>query len=142
MTRAPTTLQATKAEARQTRNERARQGETISHAQALEIIARQYGFQSWNALHASIADRPPENWLPGGRVSGRYLAQPFHATVLHVERRRPGWFRLTLDLDDPVDVVTFESFSNLRKRIHGLIGPDGHTKERTSNGKPHIELDM
>jgi hypothetical protein len=37
--------------------------------------------------------------------------------------------------------VRFESFSNLRKQIRIKVGPAGHSKERTSDGRPHVELD-
>ena len=46
-----------------------------------------------------------------------------------------------LDLDEAVDVVRFDSFSNLRKRIRVEVGPEGHSKERTSDGTPQIVLD-
>lgn len=114
----------------------------ISHSQSLELIARQYGYRDWNAFFAAIGNRPPEGWVPGGRVCGRYLSQPFEAQVIAVEMLRPGWFRLTLDLDEAVDVVTFASFSNFRKRIRGAVGPAGTTREKTSDGRPHLELEM
>lgn len=136
----PTTAQA-KHQARRLREKRASEGTPISHAQALEGVARQHGFRDWNALHAAIGDRPPDGWAPGRRVTGRYLSQPFSATVVSAERLRPGWFRLVLNLDEAVDVVRFDSFSNLRKRIRAVVGPDGHSKERTSDGVPHVELD-
>jgi hypothetical protein len=88
-----------------------------------------------------MRDRPPQGWTVGGRVTGRYLSQPFAATVLAADQFRPGWFRLVLDLDAAVDVVRFDSFSNLRKRIRVEVGPAGHSKERTSDGIPHVELD-
>jgi hypothetical protein len=75
-------------------------------------------------------------------VTGRYLSQPFAATVLAADQFRPGWFRLVLDLDAAVDVVRFDSFSNLRKRIRVEVGPEGHSKERTSDGTPHVVLDL
>ena len=53
-----------------------------------------------------------------------------------------GWTHLTLDLDAPVDVVTFDSFSNMRKRIRGVVGPKGHTAEKTSDGQPHLQIDL
>lgn len=55
---------------------------------------------------------------------------------------RPGWFRLVLDFDEPVDVVSFDSFSNFRKRVRAVVGPDGHSKERTSDGVPQMQLEM
>ncbi|MEM9585513.1 MAG: glyoxalase superfamily protein [Pseudomonadota bacterium] len=46
-----------------------------------------------------------------------------------------------MDLDEAVDVVRFESFSNLRTQIRVEVGPAGHSKECTSDGTPHLELD-
>ena len=66
--------------------------------------------------------------------------------MLAAERLRPGWFRLVLDLDAAVDVdvdvVRFDSFSNMRKRIRVEVGPEGHSKERTSDGTPQVALDL
>ncbi|MEM7530416.1 MAG: glyoxalase superfamily protein [Pseudomonadota bacterium] len=135
----PTPTQA-KSQARRLREDLAAAGIAISHGQALEKIAHRHGFRDWNALHAAIAERWGEAWRAGGRVTGRYLSQPFAATVLVAEELRPGWFRLVLDFDEAVDVVRFDSFSNLRKRIRVVIGPKGHSKERTSDGEPHLRL--
>ncbi len=131
-----------KRQARRLREDLAARGSDVSHAQALEMVAHQHGFRDWNALHAAIGNRPPDGWTPGGRVEGRYLSQPFKATVVAAEMLRPGWFRLVLELDEAVDVVQFDSFSNFRKRVRAVIGPDGHSKERTSNGEPHVRLDF
>lgn len=137
----PTSAQA-KQQARKLREDRAAQGSDVSHAQALEMVAYQHGFRDWNAFHAAIGDRPPDGWVPDGRVTGHYLSQPFTATVISAEMLRPGWFRLVLDLDEAVDVVRFDSFSNFRKRIPVVVGPEGHSKERTSDGEPHVRLDL
>jgi len=137
----PTTAEA-KDHAKRLRAQLDEQGTTISHANALELVAHQYGFGDWNAFHAAIGNRPPDGWFVGGRVQGTYLSQPFEATVIAVEILRPGWFRLTLDLDDAVDVVTFDSFSNFRKRITGVVGPGGTSRERTSDGVSHLKLDI
>lgn len=137
----PTAAMA-KQQARELRRDLAARGRDIAHAQALEIVARQHGFRDWNAFSAAIDNRPPAAWRPGGRVEGHYLSQPFRATVISCEMLRPGWFRLLLDLDEPVDVVRFASFSNHRKRIRAVVGPDGHSKERTSDGIPHLRLTM
>jgi hypothetical protein len=142
MTRDLPTIAQAKHEAKCLRADLAAEGAEMSHAQALEQIAQQYGFRDWNALHAALRDRPPQGWAAGGRVRGRYLSKPFVATVLSAEQVRPGWFRLVLDLDEAVDVVRFDSFSNYRKRIRVAVGPDGHSKERTSDGTPHVALDL
>lgn len=141
MTRDLPTIATAKKEAKRLREALAGEGTAISHAQALERIAHGHGFRDWNALHAEMSDRPPQGWTAGGRVTGRYLLQPFAATVLAADQFRPGWFRLVLDLEQAVDVVRFESFSNLRKQIRVEVGPEGHSKERTSDGTPHVELD-
>lgn len=137
----PTATRA-KHEARHLRQQLAGQGTDVGHGNALELIARQYGFRDWNTFHAAIGNRPPDNWSPGGRVQGSYLSQPFEATIVAVEMRHPEWFRLTLDLDKPVDVVTFDSFSNFRKRIRGVVGPAGKSRMRTSDGVPHLKIDI
>jgi hypothetical protein len=141
MTRDLPSLAQAKAEAKALRQELADRGHTVSHAQALERVAHGHGFRDWNALRAAIGDGPPRGWSAGDRVTGRYLSQPFAATIRTADTLRPGWVRLLLDLDEAVDVVRFDSFSNLRKQIRVEIGPEGHSKERTSDGVPHVVLD-
>lgn len=136
------TLAEAKRAAKHLRAELARQGLAVSHAQALERIAKGHGFRDWNACHAAIRDRLPDGWSIGARVTGQYLSQSFAATVLSSAPVRPGWVRLVLDLDRAVDVVRFESFSNRRKRLHVVVGPDGHSKERTSDGAPQTRIDL
>ena len=136
------TLAAAKAQAKRLRARLAADGMSIGHGEALELVAHQHGFRDWNAFHAAIGNRPPDAFVPGGRVQGRYLGQAFEATILAVELLRPGWFRLELDLDNAVDVVTFDSFSNFRKRVRGTVGPSGTSRERSSTGQPHLEIDL
>ena len=140
MTRHLPSVAEAKEQAKRLRAKLAEQGTTVSHANALELVAHNNGFRDWNTFHAAMGNRSPEDWAAGGRVRGRYLSQPFEATVIAVEMVRPGWFRLTLDLDEAVDVVTFDSFSNFRKRIRAVVGPAGTSRERTSDGTPHLEL--
>jgi Glyoxalase superfamily protein len=40
-----------------------------------------------------------------------------------------------------VDVVTFDSFSNFRKRVWGVVGPLGESREKTSDGQPHLVIE-
>ncbi|MEP3435372.1 MAG: glyoxalase superfamily protein [Hoeflea sp.] len=118
-------------------------GETIGHSRALELIAAQHGFNDWNTLHAALGNRPgPESLAPGACVTGAYLGQPFSARVVGIQAMTssPGNYRVSLDLDEAVDVVTFDSFSSFRKRVNGVIGKDGVSQARTSNGRPHLEL--
>jgi hypothetical protein len=115
-------------------------GRDLSHFHALEAIAAQYGFRDWNTLHAAVGNRPPlDPYALGSRVKGHYLGQAFEARILGVHAIA-GRFRLTLDLDEPVDVVTFDSFSSFRKRVSCTVDETGRTAAKTSNGRPHVEL--
>ena len=143
----PTPLPALAAltdQARRLRKRFADDGQAIGHARALELIAAQYGFRDWNTLHAAVGNRPPFNpWMLGARVRGHYLGQPFDAEVRGVQAlsAEPGRYRLTLHFDEPVDVVTFESFSAFRQRVSCTVDETGRSRERTSDGRPHLELE-
>ncbi|MFT6490683.1 MAG: hypothetical protein ACJAXQ_001466 [Parvibaculaceae bacterium] len=118
-------------------------GEAVSHSQSLEILAHQYGFKDWNVLHAAIGNRPPECPVEmGDHVSGRYLSQEFEAEVRGIETLGPDRYRLTLHFDKPVDVVTFESFSAMRQRVHCNVDASGKTIEKTSDGRSQVQLHL
>jgi hypothetical protein len=136
-------LNTLKDQARRLRSRLQAGGENIGHSRALELIAAQYGYNDWNTLHAALGNRRgPESLAPGSRVTGAYLGQPFSARVvgIHAITSSPGSYRVSLDLDEAVDVVTFDSFSSFRKRVNGVIGKDGVSQARTSNGRPQLEL--
>lgn len=119
-------------------------GNEIGHSKSLELIAAQYGYRDWNTLHAATGNRQSfDPWLLGARVKGRYLGQPFAGEILSAQAltAKPGHYRLTLKFDAPVDVVTFESFSAFRQRVTATVDENGRTVERTSNGRPHLELE-
>lgn len=114
------------------------QGSVISHAQALELVARQHGAKDWNTLHARLALRnaPPELAL-GDRVRGRYLGQPFAGRIIGLSG--PATHRqIEIRFDQPVDVVRFESFSNLRNQIRSVIDESGRSHRQTSDGVPQL----
>jgi hypothetical protein len=117
------------------------QGKPVSHSEALELVARQLGYRDWNTLHASVGDRAaPAPVALGDRVHGTYLGQPFDRDVIGVQSLSQGRMRVTLEFDDPVDVVTFDSFSAYRKRVSATVDEKGRTKERTSDGTPQLQL--
>jgi hypothetical protein len=135
------TVDELKAQAKRLRTELGKAGGDIRHGAALELVAKQYGFRDWNTLCAEAKSHaPPCPYRIGQRVSGRYLGQPFTARIHGVDRRGANRYRVRFDLDEPVDVVTFDSFSAFRKRIVCTIDPRGRTVEKTSNGRPHMEL--
>ena len=137
-------LEGLKDQARRLRAGFEAEGQPIGHSRALELIAAQYGYRDWNTLHAAVGNRPPfDPWLLGSRVRGHYLGQPFDAKVLGVQAltAQPGHYRLTLHFDEPVDVVTFESFSAFRQRVNCTVDATGRTAAKTSDGRPHLELE-
>lgn len=49
-------------------------------------------------------------------------------------------FKLTIQFDEPVDVVTFDSFSALRHRVDATVTRNGISPSRTSDGEPHMVI--
>lgn len=137
-----------KQQAKRLRATLAEQGTTVSHGAALELIARQHGARDWNTLVATTpATSPPAKAAPslrfavGATVSGRYLGQAFTGKVLALSAQAGGLYRITLHFDTPVDVVTFDSFQALRRRVNAVIDADGVSPRRTSNGLSHLTID-
>lgn len=141
-------LKTVKVQAKRLRAKLSTKHTAISHSESLELVAHQFGFDDWNTLHAAIGNRPPASPLNiGDNVKGRYLGQPFTAEVLSIKvigqvKENSNRFRLTLNLETPVDVVTFESFSSFRKRINCTIDRSGMSAERTSNGQPQMVIEL
>lgn len=136
------TLDVLKAQAKRLRATLEADGTTVGHSKSLELLAHQFGYKDWNTLHAAIGNRPPKSALRiGDRVVGRYLGQPFNAEVLGIQGSTSvDRLRVTFLFDEPVDVVTFDSFSSFRKRVTCNIGKDGKTVEKTSDGQPQLSL--
>lgn len=142
-----------KAQAKALRSALAAQGTVVGHAQALELIARQNGARDWNTLSAQLANAAPV-WVPVAvaapvpaplpmhlrqRVQGSYLGQDFTGTITAVSSFG-SHHSVTVRLDEPVDTVTFEGFSNMRRVISGVVDLDGIAIRKTSNGTPHLTL--
>ncbi|XSG81326.1 MAG: glyoxalase superfamily protein [Methyloligella sp. ZOD6] len=136
-------LSELKDQARQLRRDLAAFGTAISHGQSLERIANRHGYRNWNTLHAALGNRPRRRALAlGMRLRGRYLGQPFRGELIAVQQMGPaGHVRITVQFEEPVDVVTFESFSAYRQRVSCIVDETGCTVEKTSDGRPHMELD-
>lgn len=131
-------LDAIKAQAKALRQALQTEGTVVSHAQALELIARQHGARDWNTLHARLTQR---NALPelvlGDRVAGHYLGQAYSGEIVALSGSA-GHRHVAIKLDQPIDTVRFESFSNWRHRIRGTLDVDGRSHRRTSDGTPHL----
>lgn len=129
-----------KAQAKRLRETLALTGLRVAHAQALEMIAHQHGLRDWNTLRASVTARPAPLGV-GHRVQGHYLNQRFEGVIKGLTTLAGGDRRIVIRFDDPVDVVRFDSFSSLRRQITAVIGPDGRSARKTSDGVPHLVLD-
>lgn len=108
-----------------------------THAAALEAVAEAHGFRDWNTAAAAA----PPNLKPGLRARGRYLGHPVEGRLHRVETRDDGW-RIAFDLDQPVNVSASEAFEVTRRRLQASLGWDGRTAEATSDGRPHLALDL
>ncbi|MGM4980389.1 MULTISPECIES: glyoxalase superfamily protein [unclassified Rhizobium] len=134
-----------KVQARRLRQAMAERGDDMSHSAALELIAKQHGLRDWNTLSALAAkpnDRPDAPFAVGAAVRGRYLNQAFTGKVLALSAKSGGLYKITIHFDEPVDVVAFESFSAFRQRINAQVDADGISPRKTSNGVPHLVLDI
>ncbi len=131
-----------KARARELRAELGAGGTAISHAEALERVAAELGYRDWNTASARLSNEPEVPLQVGDRVMGRYLKQPFTGRVLGVREVSGGAaFEVTIRFDEAVDVVEFESFSNLRTQVTVTVSAAGVSVFRTSDGVPHMTVE-
>jgi hypothetical protein len=136
------TLEGAKAQAKALRAGLRAAGQEVSHSAALELIAKTHGHRDWNTLHAAIGNGTRAPVAFGQVVSGRYLGQAFVAEVLGIKELSHGRYELKLQLAEPVDVVRFDSFSLFRSRVVKTVGPDGRSFDKTSDGVPHLVLEI
>ena len=54
------TIESLKTQAKNLRKTLSNDGESITHSEALELIAKQHGFRDWNTLHAAQESQPNE----------------------------------------------------------------------------------
>lgn len=134
-----TTPTALKAQAKRLRKALADSGTEIGHSRALELVAQSVGARDWNTVAAQNRNISP-TWHISQPVSGQYLGHAFTGKIHAVSARAAGWHRVTIDFDRPVDVVASAHFSSFRRRVSAVVGADGLTVEKTSNGQPHLQL--
>lgn len=130
------TLSEAKSCARALRAECAATGAPISHAQALEMVAKKAGARDWNTLHARLVKQEEPLRLHDA-VRGHYLGQAFTGRIIALTVR-DNELDVTIRLDHPIDTVRFDSFSNLRRQVRGSIGLHGRSAALTSDGAPQL----
>ncbi|MGV8935934.1 MAG: glyoxalase superfamily protein [Allorhizobium sp.] len=145
MTMARITVDELKSQARRLREAMSAKGAGLTHSAALELVAKSHGARDWNTISALAArsdnaEQPPA--VVGAIVSGHYLGQAFRGEVIALTRMSQSQlYSITLHFAEPVDVVTFDSFSAFRRRVTAVIDANGISPKKTSNGKPHLVLD-
>ncbi len=115
------TAEGFKLQARRLRDYFAGKNIEISHAMALEALAKQYGFRDWNVLSATLNRSSAQKVWPEleDRVRGRYLGHSFRGKVLKVETTKVASSRrYTILFDQPIDVVASTRFSSYRQRVN------------------------
>lgn len=133
------TIAEAKAHAKSLRSALAADGTVVGHAQALELVARQNGARDWNTLSAKLAKTDPPPFHLHQRVQGQYLGQPFKGEITALSSSGI-YYSVTVRFDEPVDTVTFDSFSNMRRVVRSVVDLDGNSIRKTSNGTPHLIL--
>jgi hypothetical protein len=128
-----------KSQAKRLRSDLATRGQSMSHAEALETVAHQWGARDWNTLSAKAADAH-SGWAPGQRVSGLYLGHPFAGEVKAARQAANGFWSLTLRFDDAIDVVASAHFSSYRRQVNSTVNAEGYSPQKTSDGQPHMVL--
>ncbi|MCA0922176.1 glyoxalase superfamily protein [Pseudooceanicola nanhaiensis] len=135
-------LQSVKAQAKALRQALRAQGTIVSHAQSLELVAQQHGARDWNTLHARLSQQTaPADLTLGAQVTGHYLGQAYSGKIVALSGPA-GHRTVEIALDQPIDTVRFDSFSNWRHRIRGTIGADGRSSRKTSDGTPHLSIEV
>ena len=134
-----TSPEALKLQAKRLRKALSETGTDISHSRALDLVAQSVGARDWNTAAAAPRTNSPD-WHIGQTVSGRYLGHAFTGRIHAASARAAGWHRLTIDFDTPVDVVASEHFTSYRRRVSAVVGANGKTVEKTSDGQPHLAL--
>ena len=51
-------------------------------------------------------------------------------------------YRVTVNFEEPVDVVQFEGWASFCRRVTSQISRSGKSPQRTSDGAPVMELDL
>lgn len=116
-------------------------GDTLGYQEALELVAREMGFRDWNTASALVSNYPDISLQLGDHVRGTYLKQPFTARIVSISKLgNAGHHQLALQLDEPVDVVSFNSFSAWRHHVKGTVDEAGRAISKTSDGEPHLEI--
>lgn len=133
-------IAAAKTAAKQLRLSATEQNMKISHSRALEMVAKSEGFRDWNTFSAYLNENPTFPFQENDRVLATYMGHQMAATILSVSELSNSRYQVTLYLDQPVDVVSFDSFSAFRQRVTGVVNQQGISFDKRSDGTPHLTM--
>lgn len=137
------TVEELKIQAKALRRSLANEGHVITHSKSLETLANQLGYRDWNTLHAIAGNHIPVPYVLGDAVRGTYLGQAFEGEIIGLQKlSNANRYGLTIKFDVPVDVVKFEGMSNFRSRVNVTLNDNGQSHDKTSDGQPHMVLQM
>jgi hypothetical protein len=132
---------AHKASAKRLRTALAEDGIAITHAKALELVARQNGARDWNTLAAQAPEAKPTPVATiaatapfgvGEAVAGTFNGRAAHGRIIGLEETiKPDLWRVTVAFDPPVDVATSQLFTAERRRVQMVVGADGRSRRLT-----------
>ena len=142
-----------KSQARRLRLALGQQGLELGHGQSLELLARLWGRRDWNTLHAAAraagdAQRVPSPatvpWSLGQPVTGRAFGQSFTGRLVGMSlMSRADCVRVSVHLDQPLDMFEFDSAKSERHRFNAVIRvANGRSLRRRSDGRHQLELDL
>lgn len=107
---------------------------TMTHTQSLEAVAKSLGYRNWNTCRAKALP-----WSAGDQIKGTYLGNGFTGEIKSLTLG-VGGYAITVKFDKPIDVVKSDAFSNWRQQISTIIGSNGRSIAKTSDGQPHMIL--
>lgn len=137
------TVDELKIQAKALRRSLAGEGHVISHSKSLETLANQLGYRDWNTLHAIAGNSATVPYALGEAVRGTYLGQAFEGEIIGLRKlSTDNRYGLTIKFDVPVDVVRFEGMTNFRSRVEVTLNDNGRSNDKTSDGQPHMVLQM
>lgn len=133
-----------KTQAKRLRTALAEDGVAVSHARALELVARSQGARDWNTLAARPDAAAKPRTAPfslGQAVEGSFYGKPARGHVVGLEQTiKPELVRLTVAFDPPVDASTSAHFKAERRRVTMIVGTDGRSRRLTGTETGHMEL--
>lgn len=79
----------------------------------------------------------------GDRVQGVFMGQRFQGHLVGIVPLAASQnYHIGIQLNQAIDVVTFESFSNFRRRLNCVVDKDGISTAKTSDDRPHMKLEL